>query len=207
MTTPTLTLEQIAELEARIRGAVETTNTAQCAVSVAVPHEILSALLASARRLGEVEAERDEMAAKAYADNDELWSDECERARKRADAAEAKLSSLTDRITEIADDALGLQVPGTPLHVMLDSLSKAYHDERIAKSAAEAKLAKHAAASDSVRGIAAMAGDIEHYISAHEDTRHDFMRKMAAAIRTLDAPNWVTPEEYEAALVAAKGAG
>lgn len=56
------------------------------------------------------------------------------------DAAERRIAELTDRIAEIADDALGLQVPGTPLLVMLGSLSKAIHDERILRSAAEAKL-------------------------------------------------------------------
>lgn len=53
------------------------------------------------------------------------------------DMAERRFAALSDRIMEIADDTLGLQVPGTPPHVMLGALGKAIHDERIAKSTAE----------------------------------------------------------------------
>lgn len=38
-----------------------------------------------------------------------------------------------------------------------------------------------------LRGIVAMADDVEHYIACHADTRAEFMRQLAKAVVQLDA--------------------
>jgi hypothetical protein len=61
-----------------------------------------------------------------------------ERLRSADECAE----TIAARVSEIADDVLGLQIPHTPTVVMLDAIERAYHRERIARCQAEASLSR-----------------------------------------------------------------
>ena len=66
--------------------------------------------------------------------------------KEKLATAERRVAELEDRITDIADDALGLQVPGTTAVQMLDALEKRFHEHRV--SAAQAERARDEAVRD-----------------------------------------------------------
>jgi len=133
----------------------------------------LSALLAMARRLGEVTCQK---CKRAFPHNEEmvcmccnasLVDDACFYENRyvhvgdltqQLTAATAREDALGSRIMEIADDALGLQeVDSSPIH-MLDALEKRFHEHRV-----EATRAKCADA------LQATLDEIAHIVGAVHD--------------------------------------
>lgn len=84
------------------------------------------------------------------------------------DTLRAELAAIRDRITEIADDALGLQVSGTQPVAMLDALETAFHEERIRASNAERERDDEAARRMALQGVLSLIDDPHKMVECAE---------------------------------------